>query len=261
MPLWSYMYGIFLSRILHLIKIITSKRHYFEITVTLLLHPWWCLTLQWRHKDSVSNHQPRDCLLNRIFRHRSKKISKLRVTGLCARNSPVIGEFPAQIASNAENVSIWWRHHNCNMLFAFQQPFVKEQLVTSGFHSQGGSDPALWCFLLSCWINSRFVGDVRRHDVIVMTYCPDLKNERRWLTTNIEHHDSNASNGQQGDLPYCTVAILGIVQFSQWILLCIFPVVYLFRWQIYCFIINTESVCCLLQMVGFILYFTNMGWL
>ena len=22
-----------------------------------------------------------------------------------------IGEFPAQMASNAENVSIWWRHH------------------------------------------------------------------------------------------------------------------------------------------------------
>ena len=26
-------------------------------------------------------------------------------------NSPVTGEFPAQRASNAENVSIWWRHH------------------------------------------------------------------------------------------------------------------------------------------------------
>ena len=23
----------------------------------------------------------------------------------------VTGEFPAQMASNAENVSIWWRHH------------------------------------------------------------------------------------------------------------------------------------------------------
>ena len=35
-----------------------------------------------------------------------KKISKLRVTGLCAGNSPAAGEFPAQMASNAENVSI-----------------------------------------------------------------------------------------------------------------------------------------------------------
>ena len=33
------------------------------------------------------------------------------VTGLCAGNSPETGEFPAQMVSNAENVSIWWRHH------------------------------------------------------------------------------------------------------------------------------------------------------
>ena len=71
-------------------------------------------TLRWRHnrRDIVSNHQPHDCLLNRLFRCRSTKTSKLRVTGLCAGNSPVPGEFPAQMASNAENVSIWWRHHD-----------------------------------------------------------------------------------------------------------------------------------------------------
>ena len=70
-------------------------------------------TLQWRHyeRDGVSNHQPHDCLLNRLFRRRSKKASKLCVTGLCVGNSPVTGEFPTQRASNAENVSIWWRHH------------------------------------------------------------------------------------------------------------------------------------------------------
>ena len=44
-------------------------------------------------------------------RRRSKKTTKLCITGLCAGNSPVTGEFPAQRASNAENVSIWWRHH------------------------------------------------------------------------------------------------------------------------------------------------------
>ena len=63
--------------------------------------------LRWRHNggDSVSNHQPHHCLLNRLFRRRSNKTSKLRVTGLCAGNSPGRGEFPAQMASNAENVS------------------------------------------------------------------------------------------------------------------------------------------------------------
>ena len=35
-----------------------------------------------------------------------KQTSELRATGLCAGNSPVTGEFPAQMASNAENVSI-----------------------------------------------------------------------------------------------------------------------------------------------------------
>ena len=71
------------------------------------------LPLLWRDNgcDSVWNHLPHDCLLNRLFRRRSKKTSKLRDTGLCAGNSPVPGEFPAQIASNAENVSIWWRLH------------------------------------------------------------------------------------------------------------------------------------------------------
>ena len=58
------------------------------------------------------NHQPHDCLLNCLFGRRSKKTSKLRVTGLCVGNSPGTGEFPAQMASNAENVSIWWRHHD-----------------------------------------------------------------------------------------------------------------------------------------------------
>ena len=70
--------------------------------------------LQWRHngRDSVPNHQHHDCFLNRLFRRRSKKTSMLRVTGLCAGNSPGTGEFPAQRASNAEIFSIWRRHHD-----------------------------------------------------------------------------------------------------------------------------------------------------
>ena len=74
------------------------------------------VSLRWRHneRDSVSNHQPHDCLLNRLCRHRSKKTSKLRVTGLCVGNSPGTGEFPTQMASYAENISIWWRHHGSN---------------------------------------------------------------------------------------------------------------------------------------------------
>ena len=86
-------------------------------TLCVMIH--WPLhydALQWRHNGRyrVSNHQPYDCLLNRLFRRRSMKASKLRVIGLCVGNSPVTDEFPAQMASNAENVSIWWRHHVYN---------------------------------------------------------------------------------------------------------------------------------------------------
>ena len=68
--------------------------------------------LEWpdNEHDGVSNHRRLDYLLNRLFMPGSKKTSKLHVTDLCAGNSPVTGEFPTQRASNAENVSIWWRH-------------------------------------------------------------------------------------------------------------------------------------------------------
>ena len=67
---------------------------------------WITIAGRWRQseRDGVSNHTPRDCLLNRLFRHGWKKTSKLRVTGLCEGNSPETGEFPAQRASGAENV-------------------------------------------------------------------------------------------------------------------------------------------------------------
>ena len=62
------------------------------------------IPLHWRHngRDGVSNHKLQDYLLKQLLRRRSKKISKLRVIGLCAGNSPGTGEFPAQMASNAK---------------------------------------------------------------------------------------------------------------------------------------------------------------
>ena len=89
-----------------------------------LCRPWACsdilhgvlvclMSLQWRHngRDSVSYHKSDDCLLKRLFRWRSTKTPKLRVTGLCAGNLSGTGELPAQMARNAENISIWWRRH------------------------------------------------------------------------------------------------------------------------------------------------------
>ena len=116
------------------------QTHHHTLTVRGLRWPWmtwrcgmlwWTTTkygrslchisdasLQWHHngRDVVSNHRRDEGLLNHLFRCRSKKTSKCRVTGLCAGNSPDIGEFPAQKASNAKNVFIWWRHDNVSFL-------------------------------------------------------------------------------------------------------------------------------------------------
>ena len=86
---------------------------------TFVLVPM-CEALLHNERDGLSDHRYLGCLINRLFRRRSKKTSKLRVIGLCEGNSPVIGEFPTQRYSNAENISIWWRHHghhgeNCNI--------------------------------------------------------------------------------------------------------------------------------------------------
>ena len=93
-------------------------------------------SLRWRHndRDGVSNHQPHDYLCCFLFRRRSKETSKLRVTGLCTGNSPVTGEFPAQKASNAGNVSIWWRHYvlerrrfGCSSFISYQLEIFQPQ--------------------------------------------------------------------------------------------------------------------------------------
>ena len=93
---WLYYYHV--TSCWHIMEYCSRKRSSDRLTVSLL---WYLccdlagaiwLSLRWRHNegDIVSNHQPRDCLLNRLFR---------------------TGEFPALMASNAKNVSIRWRHH------------------------------------------------------------------------------------------------------------------------------------------------------
>ena len=91
----------------------TSQRQYIVLFLRTIILQLKTATIRWRHNghDGLKNHQPHDRLLNRLFRRRSKKTSKLRVTGLCAGNSPGTGEFLAQMTSNGENFSIWWRHH------------------------------------------------------------------------------------------------------------------------------------------------------
>ena len=86
------------------------------ITVTF----WWA---RWRLKPPAS-----PLFTQPFIQAQIKENIKLRVTGLCAGTSSVTCDFPAQMASNAENVSIWWRHHvyssnalHCVCVFAHQR--------------------------------------------------------------------------------------------------------------------------------------------
>ena len=122
--------------------------------------------LLWRRNghDGVSNHQPHDCLLNRLFRLRSKKTSKLRVTGLCVGNSPGT----AQMASNAENVSIWWRHH----------------VVISTMATVVVTTEAPGHQYLQCWLSVYWNGPVSYKDV---TYSPNKIRNWNYIFKKITH--------------------------------------------------------------------------
>ena len=106
--MWPILFGLNLVEVITMPPKITynfkTNMASYNIAVIPLL---MILTLQWRHNElgGVWNHQPHDCLLTCLFRRRSRKTSKLRVTGICEGISPVTGEFPAQRASNTENVS------------------------------------------------------------------------------------------------------------------------------------------------------------
>ena len=101
------------------------------------LHDFWfhlvdlmISSLQWRHngRDCVSNHQPRDCLLNRLFRRRSKKTSKPRDTGLCAGNPPGPVIYPHKWPVTRKMFPfddvimsiLWKRSHEITRYMAFQ---------------------------------------------------------------------------------------------------------------------------------------------
>ena len=128
-------------------------------------------SLQWRHNgfDGISNHQPHHCLLSRLFGRRSKKTSKLCVTVLCVGNSLGTGEFPPQMASYEENVSIWWRHH---------------VMITLGL-----------CPLLKINLG------------LIMAYClagPSHYQSQHWLPTNevLQHSCEGDCTGKNHDIKY-----------------------------------------------------------
>ena len=70
---------------------------------------WACSSIRWRHNgsNSVSNQPPHDCLLNRLFRSRSTKTSKLRVTGRKCFHLMASSCLPSK---GSHKVLVVWRH-------------------------------------------------------------------------------------------------------------------------------------------------------
>ena len=99
------------------IKILISRRVTHGSGFLVLFRGLTQMYIKWRHNgcDGVSNHWGIGCLFNRLLILSSKKTSRLRVTDLCEGNPPVTRGFPSQRASNAENVSIWWRHYDFSL--------------------------------------------------------------------------------------------------------------------------------------------------
>ena len=135
-------------------------------------------TLQRRHNDHDrgSNHQPHGCLLNRLFRRRSKKTSKLRVTGLCVGNSPGPVNSPHKwpvtwkmfpfdfVIMKANELSLEQngRHfadviHYCRMHFVewkllyFHLNFTKLTVIQHWFRQCLGTMPAVTDYLIQSW--------------------------------------------------------------------------------------------------------------
>ena len=107
-----------------------------------------------------------------------KKTSKLRVNGLCAGNSPVTGDFPAQTVNNAENAAIWWRHHD-KLSFKINRWDIKGY-----FGAQGVECVDLYQYSMLCEI---FIA-VKRHWIygwcysVGQKYCPAIPISAVWIS-------------------------------------------------------------------------------
>ena len=173
--------------------------------------------LEWRHNgcDDVPHHQPYECLLNRLYRRRSKKTSKLRVTGLCARNSPGTDEFPAQMASNSENVSIWWRHHGQYLVVSFKATSRGQQPFTY-------IGPHVWNFILFKLNSNYSIWSFKRHTRLLLQHCsiPNL--------TNLMITDTKTTNCSPNDDLHVYMYICMSLHVCVYMYVCICLYIYIF---------------------------------
>ena len=138
----------------------------------------WCISLRWRHngRNGVWNHQPHHCLLNRLLRRRSKKTSKLCVTGLC------VGDSPGPVNS-PHKWPLTQKMFPFDDVTALLVLCAGNSPVTGEFPSQRSVTQSFDVFfdlrLNKRWVNNREAGVLRRHrahyDVTVMCWTHTIR--------------------------------------------------------------------------------------
>ena len=201
------------------------------------------VSIQWRHdeRDRFSNHRRPDGLLNRLFRRRSKKISKLRV--------------------NSWSLAFAWWRHQMELFSAFLAICVGNSPVPGEFPHKGQWRGALMftmiCTWINGWVNNGEAGDLRRYrahyDVTVMVRGIHLSKGKRakgqWRKMFIFPFDDVIQGA--GSIKRCHLTSIGnlIVEirrsYDRLISTMRFPT--LVRWHVY-----IESGPCIFSVPGWI---------
>ena len=118
--------------------------------------------LHWRHNDhgGVSNHRPRDCLLNLLFRRRWKKTSKLRVTGLCAGNSP------GSVHSLHKGPVTWKMFPFDDVIMQWERQQIKTDHGYGTHNDQSGRSPKVVALFSATNFSSYIIELLQLHDTI-----------------------------------------------------------------------------------------------
>ena len=113
------------------VSVLNMKQYLARFTCLAYYQPHPATSLQWRHNecDGLSNHRRFDCLFHAQIKENIK----------APRHKPLWGEFtgdrPTRRASNAKNVSIWWRHH-MDILFGFYKLKIQQIGICAHCYTQ-----------------------------------------------------------------------------------------------------------------------------
>ena len=133
--------------------------------------------------------------------------SKLRVTGLCVGNPPGTGEFPAQMASNVENASIWWRNHGFGLKW-----FVWEILLR--LRTNNSEIPLSLFFVCSACLDHLTHSDRGKMTAILQTTLSNAFSWMKMLEFRLKFHWSHYLNHCWSDY-WCIRAPFGLNELTS----------------------------------------------